>query len=118
MDAVVIGAPEVTVWVESSDSDADIFVYLEDEDPVTGKARSTGLPSVNSFVTSTAFFASTTAVSFACCLVCMCIVVRGEARQLSRVRVAPCCMGVLRLFQGYVAVAALGAQASMQQWNS
>ena len=43
VDTVVIGAPEVTLWVESSDGDADIFVYLEDEDPVTGKARSAGI---------------------------------------------------------------------------
>ncbi|CAL8463886.1 g3421 [Coccomyxa elongata] len=39
VDMVVTGAPEVTLWVESSDNDADVFVYLEDEDPVTGKAR-------------------------------------------------------------------------------
>lgn len=39
-DLVVVGPPEVVFWVESSDSDADLFVYLEDEDPVSGKARS------------------------------------------------------------------------------
>ena len=39
-DLVVVGPPEVVLWVESSDSDADLFVYLEDEDPVSGKARS------------------------------------------------------------------------------
>lgn len=45
-DVVVLGGPQVTLWVESSDSDADVFVYLEDEDPVTGKARRAALLSV------------------------------------------------------------------------
>lgn len=38
-DLVVVGSPEIDLWVSSSDSDADIFVYLEDEHPETGKAR-------------------------------------------------------------------------------
>ena len=39
-DCEVLGCPEVTLWVESSDADADIFVYLEDQEPGSGKARS------------------------------------------------------------------------------
>ena len=35
----VVGAPEVDLWVASSDTDADVFAYLEDVDPTTGKAR-------------------------------------------------------------------------------
>ena len=38
-DLVLVGCPLLTLWVESSDSDADIFAYLEDQDPETGKAR-------------------------------------------------------------------------------
>jgi predicted acyl esterase len=38
-DLVVVGAPQVHLWVSSSDSDADVFAYLEDQDPETGKAR-------------------------------------------------------------------------------
>ena len=35
----LVGCPLLTLWVESSDADADIFAYLEDQDPETGKAR-------------------------------------------------------------------------------
>lgn len=35
----LVGSPLLTLWVESSDADADIFAYLEDQDPDTGKAR-------------------------------------------------------------------------------
>ena len=35
----LVGWPLLTIWVESSDGDADIFAYLEDQDPDTGKAR-------------------------------------------------------------------------------
>ncbi len=35
----LVGWPSLTLWVESSDADADIFAYLEDQDPETGKAR-------------------------------------------------------------------------------
>ncbi len=35
----LIGWPMLTLWVESSDADADLFAYLEDQDPETGKAR-------------------------------------------------------------------------------
>lgn len=35
----LVGWPLLTIWVESSDADADIFAYLEDQDPDTGKAR-------------------------------------------------------------------------------
>ena len=38
-DCEVVGSPQVTLWVESSDGDADVFVYLEDQEPRTGKAR-------------------------------------------------------------------------------
>lgn len=38
-DLTVIGWPLLTLWVESSDSDADVFAYLEDQNPKTGKAR-------------------------------------------------------------------------------
>ena len=31
--------PEVVLWVASSDADADVFVYLEDYDPVADVAR-------------------------------------------------------------------------------
>lgn len=31
--------PEVVLWVASSDTDADVFVYLEDYDPVADVAR-------------------------------------------------------------------------------
>ena len=44
-DLALVGCPLLTLWVESSDSDADIFAYLEDQDPETGKARcAAGLP--------------------------------------------------------------------------
>ena len=44
-DLTLVGCPLLTLWVESSDSDADIFAYLEDQDPETGKARyAAGLP--------------------------------------------------------------------------
>ena len=35
----VIGSPMVDLWVASNDPDADVFAYLEDVDPVSGKAR-------------------------------------------------------------------------------
>ena len=35
----LVGSPLLTLWVESSDADADVFAYLEDQDPDTGKAR-------------------------------------------------------------------------------
>ena len=35
----VVGAPVVDLWVASSDTDADVFAYLEDVNPTTGKAR-------------------------------------------------------------------------------
>ncbi len=35
----IVGSPQVSLWVESSDADADVFVYLEDQEPRTGKAR-------------------------------------------------------------------------------
>lgn len=35
----VVGSPMVDLWVASSDPDADVFAYLEDVDPVSGKAR-------------------------------------------------------------------------------
>lgn len=38
-DLVLVGEPLLTLWVESSDADADIFAYLEDQDPGTGKTR-------------------------------------------------------------------------------
>ena len=34
-----MGWPIVELWVASSDTDADVFVYLEDYDPKTDKAR-------------------------------------------------------------------------------
>ena len=38
----LVGWPTLTLWVESSDADADLFAYLEDQDPDTGKARYVG----------------------------------------------------------------------------
>lgn len=38
-DLTLVGEPLLTLWVESSDADADIFAYLEDQDPGTGKTR-------------------------------------------------------------------------------
>lgn len=38
-DCEIVGCLEVTLWVESSDADADVFVYLEDQEPANGKAR-------------------------------------------------------------------------------
>ena len=35
----VIGWPVADLWVSSSDSDADIFVYLQDYDPAADKSR-------------------------------------------------------------------------------
>ena len=35
----MVGSPGVDLWVASSDSDADVFAYLEDVDPASGKAR-------------------------------------------------------------------------------
>jgi len=35
----VAGAPLVDLWVASSDADADVFAYLEDVNPASGKAR-------------------------------------------------------------------------------
>ena len=35
----IAGAPLLDLWVASSDTDADIFAYLEDVDPASGKAR-------------------------------------------------------------------------------
>ena len=37
----VMGWPVVELWVASSDTDADLFVYLEDYDPKADKARCT-----------------------------------------------------------------------------
>jgi predicted acyl esterase len=34
-----MGWPVVELWVASSDTDADLFVYLEDYDPKADKAR-------------------------------------------------------------------------------
>lgn len=67
VDTVVIGAPEITLWVESSDSDADVFVYLEDEDPVTGKARSARSQVSTPSVAFTPSSASTRAASLTYC---------------------------------------------------
>ena len=41
----VAGAPLVDLWVASSDADADVFAYLEDVNPASGKARWVPLPS-------------------------------------------------------------------------
>ena len=50
-DLALVGCPLLTLWVESSDSDADIFAYLEDQDPETGKARcAAGLPLLASVI--------------------------------------------------------------------
>ena len=35
----IMGWPVVELWVASSDTDADVFVYLEDYDPKADKAR-------------------------------------------------------------------------------
>lgn len=35
----VIGWPVVEIWVSSSDTDADIFVYLQDYNPAADKAK-------------------------------------------------------------------------------
>ncbi len=41
--AALLGWAVAELWVESSDADADVFVYLEDYDPVTEKARCGGM---------------------------------------------------------------------------
>ena len=35
----VMGWPVAELWVTSSDTDADLFVYLQDYDPVLDKSR-------------------------------------------------------------------------------
>ena len=40
----IVGPPELDVWVESSDEDADVFAYVLDYDPATRESRSVSPP--------------------------------------------------------------------------